>query len=197
VRRNVAIRRRSSKGKYRGPVPPRPPSAAADPRVRHAPVAGLARDPNPLTRLDRADTSHDQLPVRVLDCQLPLPPRRPIYTPRHAAECCDKYWNLRAVRGVNFRLPLTAGTAKRPVVRSQASGSRSEISSSAADTSLVCQLAETRTTAWQEQPPPRSAERERDGPRIWPVPFDESSLARALRTGMDWSRSCCCSQQSG
>ena len=62
--------------------------------------------------------------------------------------------------------PRAEDTAKRAVVRNQASGSRSEISSSAAVTSLVCQLAETCTIGWQEQPLRRSAERESDRPRV-------------------------------
>jgi hypothetical protein len=45
--------------------------------------------------------------------------------------------------------PRVAGTAKRLVISSQASGSRSEISSNAAATCLVCQLADNRTIAWQ------------------------------------------------
>jgi hypothetical protein len=61
------------------------PQRRQTPAFGTPPVAGLARDPNPLARLDRADSSHDQLPVRVLDCQLPLPPRRPKSTPRHVA----------------------------------------------------------------------------------------------------------------
>jgi hypothetical protein len=82
VRRSVAIRRRSSKEKYRGPRSSSTTVGGGRPALGTPPVTALTRAPNPPARLHRADSSHDQLPVRVLDCQLPLPPASShIHTP--------------------------------------------------------------------------------------------------------------------
>lgn len=98
--------RRASRGR-RANLPSATLSGGSPPRSARHRCPVLRVIPTRAARLDRANPIHDQLPVGIPDRTLPLPPPRPTSTSHDLEECCEKFWNPHAVRGVNFRLPLT------------------------------------------------------------------------------------------
>lgn len=98
-----------------GIEPADPAVAGGRPRLCTPQASGRARDSNPLARLDRADSSHDQLPVRVLDCQLPpTPPSSHIHT-RHVAGVLRQILEPALPSRVRIQMPLRRASRNRSV----------------------------------------------------------------------------------